>query len=230
MNRLQMVGFDARELWLDTSSQWNDTMRRRVLLRPDVVKPLSVDNYVWYSVFTEVTVPRIWKDKALQAMYYAEEWQSAFAESNRLQLPDLYRPRRVWTNLASLMNYLNQNWKQDWKPCAIIAVQEVVLADDAQDEEVQIEPQDASKDWTLLGYDVADYELYSGLSDGGITDALSTQIKADWIEHLNEFHLFSNPETAIDYIDFANARNPSHRPYHVYALYLVQTMRASLPT
>ncbi len=229
MNKLQMVGFDARELWLDASSQWNDMMRQKYLLRSDVVKPLSVDKYVWYSVFSEKSAPRIWEDKALKAMYYAKEWQSTFSENNRLQKPDLYQPRRVWTNLDSLMNYVNQNWKQDWKPCAIIAIQEVMVGDSAQGAEVQIEPRDTSEDWTLLGFDVADYELYSGLCEGEITGTLSTLIKSDWRKHLNEFHLFSNPEIAFDYIDFANARNPSHMPYHVYALFLVQTMRASLP-
>lgn len=229
MNKFQMVGFDARELWLDTSSHWNQMMRHMYLLRPETIKPLSVDNYVWYSVFSEKTIPRIWENKELQAVYHTEEWRHTFSDNNRLQKPDLYQPRRVWTNLDSLMGYLKQNWQQDWKPCAIIAIQELMLADETYSVELQVKPDSIREDWKLLGYDIADYELYSGLCDGEITDRLSTQIKPEWKENLNDFHLFTNPDIALDYISFANARNPSHMPYYVYALYLVQTVRSSLP-
>lgn len=231
MYKLQMVGFDARELWLETSSQWSAIQRQRYLLRPDVIKPLSVDSYTWYSIFSETWAPHIWKDKERQPIYRVEEWQDAFSESNRLDSLSQYGFRRVWTNLSALEKHLDDNWKQNGRPCAIVAIQEIMLEDYPEDPDhtVKINPETANSDWILLGYDVADYDLYSGLYEGEITEELSAQIKPEWLTHLNEYHLFTHAEMAFDYIDFANIRYPSHSPYYVYGLYLVQTLRVSLP-
>lgn len=234
MYKLEMVGFDARELWLDIDSQWDKNECNTFLLRHDVLKPLSVDDFVWYSVFIEKTTSRIWEGKSTQSMYLTDSWKTTFSENRFLEAPDLYQPRRVWTDLNSLTRYLHQNWQDDWKPCAIIAVQEIINLDTIEDEEnndfqPRIEPNEVQDDWVLLGYDVADYYLYSGLADGGIQDELFSKIKPEWVDNLNDYHLFTNPQTAFDYIEFANIRIPTHQPFYVYALYLVKSVRALLP-
>lgn len=232
MYRLEMVGFDARELWLDIASQWDTQARHIFLLRQDVLKPLSADSYVWYSVFDEKNTPRIWKDKSLQPIYLSDEWRITFLENRHLSASEIYRPHGVWTNLDAMIDYLNKNWQDNWKPCAIIAVQEVFPLDsevDKDDFKPPIEPNQVQSDWILLGYDVADYDLFSGLADGGLQDELRAKIKPEWVDNLNDYHLFTNPQAAFDYVEFANTRIPTHMPFYVYAVYLVQLVRASLP-
>lgn len=227
MTKKKIVGYDARELWLDIDSQWTDEKKQLYLLRHDVKKPLSVDNYIWYSVFSEKSTPRIWQNIPRKSTYQTVDWEQTFAENQMVALPDIYRPRRVWTSLDSLIQHLNSNWKDDWKPCAIIAIEEVFIEDEDECESVIIDPNAIDNNWKILGYDVADYELYTGLSDPAIDSKLSNQIRREWINKLNEYHLFLEPEIAFDYINFANIRNPTHRPFTVYGLYLVETRRVS---
>ena len=47
----RIVGFDAREMWLDPAASWTEKRRAGFLFRPDVPKPLSTDTMVWPSVF-----------------------------------------------------------------------------------------------------------------------------------------------------------------------------------
>ena len=46
-----LLGFDAREMWLDVAEYWPEERKRTYLLRQDIVRPLSTDEYVWRSVF-----------------------------------------------------------------------------------------------------------------------------------------------------------------------------------
>jgi hypothetical protein len=171
-----VVGFDAREMWLDVDSQWTqDTKDLRqkkdeLLLRQDVLKPLSVDHYVWHSVFSELTEPRLWHSVARRAEYAGTEWDDVFSESRKLSKPDTYRRGGLWRNLASLQDYLHQSWGSAWKPCYLVAAVELLNDElDGENEEEGLEPISpdvVDSQWKLLGYDVADYELYSGLFNG----------------------------------------------------------------
>ena len=46
-----MIGFDAREWWLDFQREWDDKRKSVFLLNEDIEKPLSVDDTVWPSLF-----------------------------------------------------------------------------------------------------------------------------------------------------------------------------------
>jgi len=226
-----VIGFDAREMWLDVDSQWTqDTKDLRqkkdeLLLKQDVLKPLSVDHYVWHSVFSELLEPRLWRSVARQDKYSGSEWDNVFLESRKLSEPDNYRPRNLWRNLSSLQSYLQQSWGSVWKPCYLVAVVEV-MSDDLDIEEEEgtelISPSVIDSQWKLLGYDVADYELYSGLFNGIMDPQQATKLRREWRDDLNEYHLFAEPQKAFEYITVANLRYPSHMPYYVYALYGVQ--------
>jgi hypothetical protein len=229
MYRNVVVGFDAREMWLDVDSQWPQTRKDEILLRHDVVKPLSVDHYVWHSVFSESSEPRLWRSVSRQARYSGSEWEHTFAEGRKLSAPDGYRPRNVWRNLASLQGYLQESWGEVWKPCYVVAVVEVMRNELDEEEEEggpePISPQVVDSRWQLFGYDVADYELYSGLFNGAMDLDEAAKLRREWKNHLNEYHLFVEPQKAFDYIAAANARYPSHMPYYVYALYGVEEKR-----
>src|SRR5690242_11063009 len=46
-----LLGFDAREMWLDPQDDWPPARKKGYLLRDDVAKPLSTDTAVWRTVF-----------------------------------------------------------------------------------------------------------------------------------------------------------------------------------
>jgi hypothetical protein len=50
----------------------------------------------------------------------------------------------------------------------------------------------------------------------------AAKLRHVWHDYLNEYHLFTEPQKAFDYIPVANLRYPSHMPYYVYALYGIQ--------
>lgn len=51
MVKEKLLGFDARENWMDYPVQWDDARKTSFLLRPDMTKPHSTDIYVWPTVF-----------------------------------------------------------------------------------------------------------------------------------------------------------------------------------
>lgn len=232
MYRNVVAGFDAREIWLDVDSQWTQAtkdLRQKkdeLLLKHDVLKPLSVDRYVWHSVFSELLEPRLWLPVARRNKYVGPEWDNVFSESRKLSKPDVYRRGGLWRNLASLQDYLQQSWGNVWKPCYLVAVVELLTDDlDVENEEEGLEsisPDVVDSQWKFLGYDVADYDLYSGLFNGVMDPDEAAKLQHDWKSHLNEYHLFAEPQKAFEYITIANKRYPSHMPYYVYALYGIQ--------
>ena len=221
--RHKIIGFDAREMWLNVDSYWTQTRRAALLLRQDVVKPLSVDNFVWYSVFSEANYPHLWHSAERQSQYLGSQWNTVFSEERKLSTPDDFRPRRLWTNLATLQDYLQISWGNVWKPCCVVAVAEILGVDEEYETAYPILPNRVDSQWQLLGYDVADYELYTGLFNGVIGGNEATPLRATWQAHLNEHHLFREPNRAFEYIEVADKRHSSHSPYYVYALYGIQT-------
>ena len=219
-----VVGFGVREMWLDANQQWPQSRKDRFLLKPDVYKPLSVDSYIWYSIFSEVYDPDLWSSLSRAAKYLGSEWSEVFIEGKKLSKPDAYRPRRVWRNLAHLREYLDKMWGNAWKPCALVAVSEFITEDEIDEPVLSdpIVPDEIDPAWQFLGYDVADYELYTGLFEGEINSNEVQSLRNEWGQYLNEHHLFIDLQKAFDYISIANKRYPSHMPYGVYGLYLVE--------
>jgi hypothetical protein len=73
------------------------------------------------------------------------------------------------------------------------------------------------KGWKLLGYDVADRFLTSGMlwfRAGEAREAL----RRERGPHLNKLHFFRR-ESATRFQEFGNRRAPDHRPYFVYSLF-----------
>ncbi len=52
-----LLGFDAREMWLEFSEDWSEERQRLFLLRRDIIKPLSAHTVTWRSVFDAQTSP-----------------------------------------------------------------------------------------------------------------------------------------------------------------------------
>jgi hypothetical protein len=91
-----LLGFDAREMWLDVTEYWPEERKRHFLLRQDIVKPLSTDTLVWRSVFDVEQTPN------------RPQWTGPIQE--------------LWEDLATLHAYLDTAWSERTLPSWIIAV------------------------------------------------------------------------------------------------------------
>jgi hypothetical protein len=76
-------------------------------------------------------------------------------------------------------------------------------------------------DATLLGYDVADEVMTSGLSNCGYSDEEKKLLRPIWAQQLNRFHLFDRSEGALQFKGITEARVPEHAPFFVFGIYLL---------
>jgi hypothetical protein len=224
-----LLGFDAREMWLDVAEYWPEERKRTFLLRQDIVKPLSTDILVWRSVFdVEQTLNR-------------PQWTGPI--------------QNLWDNLATLQAYRHTVWSARTLPYWLIAVtlqEEVSELEDllewyaraskTHDETVpgglplsgellewyarasSIIPALRDPAWAFLGYDVSDKWLLSGLSNCGYgTNETEIQILRETdASSLNEHHLFDAIKPAVDFMQVSDERVRAHAPFFVFGLWLIK--------
>src|SRR5947209_10085650 len=200
-----LLGFDAREMRLDFSQDWSEERKRSFLLRRDIVKPLSTDTTVWQSVFDV---------------------------DQTLQRPQWIGPTgQLWENLPALEQYVSTAWSKRGEPYWVIAI--TLSADIASDEDRaywndrrgEIMPSVADPSWHLLGYDVADSYLLSGLTNlsWGIGNKEEVQdMYEKYSPSLNEYHLFTSVEPAAAFIPLAEEGARAHAPFFVFGLWLIK--------
>ena len=199
-----LLGFDAREMWLDVAEYWPEERKRTFLLRQDIVRPLSTDEYVWRSVF-DVDIS--------------------------LQYPQWTGPiQNLWDNLDTLQEYLDTTWSERTLPYWHMAV---TLQEEVCERENLLEwhdrvsnlittPRDPA--WAFLGYDVSDKWLLSGLSNCGYgTNETEIQIlRETYASDLNEHHLFDSIKPAVDFMHFSDERVRAHAPFFVFGIWLIK--------
>jgi hypothetical protein len=71
----------------------------------------------------------------------------------------------------------------------------------------------------LLGYDVADLAMTSGLTNCGYTQIEKSQIQQVWAMRLNRFHLFDSRDDADRFRALTDRRVPEHAPFLVFGVY-----------
>ena len=199
-----LLGFDAREMGLDVAEYWPEERKRHFLLRQDIVKPLSTDILVWRSVFdVEPTLQR-------------PQWTGPIQE--------------LWEDLATLQTSLDTAWSARTLPSWLIAVtlqEEVCEREDLQewyDRVSNFIPALRDPAWALLGYDVSDKWLLSGLSNCGYgSNESEIQILRDtYASSLNEHHLFEAIKPAVDFMQVSDERVRAHAPFFVFGLWLIK--------
>lgn len=199
-----LLGFDAREMWLDPQEYWPDSRKKMYLLRYDVVRLLSTDTSVWRDVFDA---------------------------DPSLQRPQWIGPvMGLWENLATLQEYMDTAWSVQTLPYWLIAVtlqQEVRQTDNLLERYARtsnINPALRDPAWALLGYDVSDQWLLSGLSNCGYgTNESEIQIlRETYTSDLNEHHLFDSIKPAVDFMHLSDKRVQEHAPFFVFGLWLIK--------
>lgn len=204
-----LLGYDAREMYLDPVATWDQARREQYLLRLDVPKPLSVDCAVWPHFFDPLRSgePRDWRIGC----------------------------RELWDDCEILKLFVESDEGVASKPYAMIGITLAIAAyEDAarwcgwhgklmSHLSSRMIPKDTPA--VRLGFDVADGAMISTLSNSGyVGDGENVwEIREKWWSALNEHHLFERLEDAGRYRDFCDKRQETNSPFFVYGLYQIDT-------
>jgi hypothetical protein len=196
MDQESLIGFDAREMCLNIDELWPLHRKETFLLKQDISKPLSTDHGVWSSVFDL---------------------------NNALIIPpDVLWRQKLWPSWKVLEEYLNVELNQNISPYWTIAVTQVVktgLEEPIYDPPMV--PLQEHETWELLGYDISEETLLSGLLNFATRLTEMQLAREKYAPYLNNHHLFSTPDYALEYKEWCNTRDPGHGPFYVFGLYLV---------
>jgi len=199
-----LIGFDARlakQAYVE--QRWNAKIRSTYLLKINVTWPLAVDTGVWPSVFEK------------------EEATGSTAQDFRREVIGL------WSRLDDMSKVLRDNPTAKQKGATVIAVS--VMTDETIDTnnrwggmlEEPVAPISINPAWLLLGYDVADLDFISGLTNCGYNSEEKSSLTETWNGHLNKYGLFSAADEAQSFREATNIRVSEHSPFLVYGLYRV---------
>jgi len=140
-------------------------------------------------------------------------WRSALKEADRDELAANGNRAGLITDLAALRARLQARRAADQRLTWLIGITATLNWTAAT-------PAAPEAGWRLLGYDVGDLSLLSGLMNCGYTDPQEREtLAARFGGRLNEHHLFSAAEAAEEFRVLSNARVPEHAPFYVYGLY-----------
>ena len=209
----RLLGFDVREL--DQSALWDVATRELFLLRVDVTQPLSVDTLIWPSVFDTgqgIGLPQTHRER----LYLAG-----------IPLPSWIGPNAgLWDDLDRMRQYLAASLSHP-HPHVVLAVSWISDNSfaDAAPAGPSLEPvtpplRDVS--WRLLGFDVADGSMLSGLSNCGYSPDEAAGLRPASRSSLNGNHLFADVADALRFKHLADKRVPEHAPFFVYGLFAVE--------
>ncbi len=219
----RLLGFDARKKWLDPKLHWGKKRRDRFLLRMDADPVLSTDELVWPSVFNSHQLP-LASEAQLEELGLAGPQRPSWIGPN---IP-------LWEDLDRLKTLLFAADLEIRRPYWIIAITCLAQPDVVSRiiygpyfEETN--PGKLSQSWTLLGYDVSDGSLISGLTNCGYTeDDRQRQSLRLLSAELNQYHLFDSLQPADEFRKLTDKRVKEHAPFLIYGLYLV--MEESIST
>jgi hypothetical protein len=188
----RLVGFDARAPWTSLNPLWDLQRRRGFLLRIDVEKPLSTDILVWPSVFDSG-----------QGRGLAGDHRQQFRLAG-IPLPNWIGPNHgLWDDLDRMRSHLDENVRASDKH-TVVAISWFSETDFPESGNVGLyteptNPPTPLPSWPLLGFDVSDSGLLSGLSNCGYSEDELPSLRATWGPFLNEHHLFIKATDAFAY-------------------------------
>jgi hypothetical protein len=199
-----LVGFDAREAYLDFNLSWDFIRKESLLIRQDIIKPLSTDEMVWNSLFHD----------------------------QGIKLPEWVGPRQwQWDSLEKLQIFLRNPAVSP--PYWVIAVTQWLKQDEnvGLEDALGITPSEVSESWTFLGYDVSDYFLLSGLMNCGSYNQQTKEIYlSNWASKLNQYHLFTDWQDACAFKELCDVTVLGHEPFYIFGLYVIEKRDSAHPS
>lgn len=192
----RLIGFDIRPEPQTPDSLWDDERRSTFLLRDDVSRPLSVDQQVWASSLPEAA-PNQWHG-------VLNHWSDLDALSGVARSLGLAtQPLTCFIAVTIVWALLSNAERYDWATKRLD----------------QTAPASLGPEWQVLGYDVADQWLTSGLSNCGYVGSERAEWRSRWANRINGAHLFDDPAEAGLFAKATNERVSEHAPFFVYGLF-----------
>jgi hypothetical protein len=191
------------------AQEWTPHRRELYLLRPDVEQPISVDRIVWPSVFL---FPGDWANPERADPPITPRF--GFAEVTT----------RLWRDRSRMDAALREHFASDITPGALMRIDLVTDASDKAGEAwkfLNLVPEpllDGSDQWPVIGYDVADSGLRSGLMNCGYSQPERQALRPAWAPKINGHGLFTSPDDAFAFRAVTTARAPEHAPFFVFAI------------
>jgi len=212
----RLLGFDIRLALEDyATTLWSRRRREIYLLNPDVDRPLSVDNAVWPSFFR---FPALISNGVAPHPLTTIQAEAEYID-HELWL-DVSRMRRCFADSAS-----NSSRGME------IGIELIARPDLTSDQfgssilEKSTAPSELPTESKLLGYDVADASLLSGLSNCSYSDEERLTLGRKWSAKLNEHGLFADLDSALEYKKITDVRVAEHAPFWVFSLYHLSLAR-----
>ncbi len=212
-----ILGFDARERWVAREALFPPTRDDTYLLRPETRKPLSVDVLVWPTVFANPDVAGL----ALPGL-----------GDDGLPRPAFVGPvQGLWTGLALVERALAARGASLPGSVSVVAVTLPVDRVDVFGPEriPKVAPAQLSPAWRLLGYDVADRFLLSGLMNCGYDAHEVPRLRAVWSQALNSAGLFDDEGAAAKFAAERDAEVAEHAPFLPFGLWERKAYAGSAP-
>ncbi len=182
----RLLGFDARLTDHDNEPLPED-MRRQYLLRPEILRPLSVDPHIWPAPFNSRVSFGIsidWSKKVREDTFHFGLWSDLYGLVKRLE------------ELQSMPQIIAVEL---WAPIELTVADypsELIYAD--------LLPSVVPPTAELLGFDVADSGLWSGLSNCGYTKEEFLQLAPVWGPKINDLGLLRTLDESIVFRDITN--------------------------
>jgi hypothetical protein len=188
MNR-RLVRFDIRvckDDYVDTF--WTAALRNEFLLNPAVAWPLSIDAWMWPSVFFS----NVFQDGTRTSYATIDVDPSADVGDYWLNLEEMlayyeaHKPPASWAVSVAIELYSEKSLNEDIVPCVESDGIECALWLHAT------VPRTVPHGSELLGYDIADAASISGLTNCGYTDEDQRALRPAWAPRRNAFGLLKS--------------------------------------
>lgn len=219
----ELLGFDIRLCAEDyMEERWDQESKTTFLLKPEINWILSVDTWVWPSVFSladnklEKLTGYVPKYLPFQGMIKVKP--SDFRHQNTSLWPNLEEMKACYFKCIKQGNKLPKNAIPiavelvTKEPCMFYEYWRAVL-------DPALPLDSLPKEWQFLGYDIADQYMVSGLSNCGYDKNEKILIQKTWSSRLNEYGLLETLEDAVQFKELSDQRVPEHVPFYVYGLF-----------
>jgi hypothetical protein len=186
---------------------WESERRETYLIREDIIHPLSVDRDVWPEN----------NNKENLSYIFSNYHNGAYRAPNGLNLYTLSTPQLLGQKEdiddALLIGITVVNYNMDIDHAQHLRSMHAIL-----DIQYSIE-QLLRNDWMFLGYDVADYWLYSCLMNCGFDLNYKKDSFKRFADEINEHGLFATAGTAKDFLVDCESRIKEHAPFAIYGIW-----------
>ena len=211
----KILGFDAKILNFNSENIWTASRIANNFVNKYSNNIFSVDEFSWPSVFYTHQCPG----------FTEQEKQKFFLTGPKR--PNWIGPNNpLWENLNDLKNNLIESGI-DITSIIIIAVTCCAIEDPPTNFPSNLylkktDPETIDENWEFLGYDIADSNYTSSLTNCGTYSNKNTPQKVkEMISQLNENNLFNSIETAMIFRDFSDKAVTEHSPFVIYGLYSI---------